>query len=73
MILDEQVQHMRLQSLLGLAMWLVQKWTTARLKKQELSERLEELREEKEGLSENELREEWAAQVKAQTAPLPRK
>lgn len=74
MVLDEQAQHLNSQSLARMPDWLVRKWTSCIVKAGELGERLQELREEEaEGLSDEELREQWDLQVIAQTKSKPRK
>lgn len=74
MILDQQIIHIRGQSLLNLGVWLAKKWGQAIAKVFELQRDLAKVREGGgEGLTDDELREEHKKQVAAQTKPLPRK
>ena len=68
--LDTQVKHLDKKSLLNLGDWLRRKWVSMNTRKLEALGVLEELADL--SITEDTLREEWAAQLVAQTKPMPR-
>ena len=68
--IDTQVKHLDQKSLIGMGEWLRKKWNAAVARKNEAAAILAELEEI--DISEDLLREEWAAQVIQQTKPSPR-
>ena len=68
--IDTQVKHLDQKSLLNLGDWLHRKWRATMERKDKAANLLVEL--ERRNITENLLREEWAAQVKQQTKPNPR-
>ncbi|EDR05525.1 uncharacterized protein LACBIDRAFT_302740 [Laccaria bicolor S238N-H82] len=67
--IDTQVKHLDQKSLLNLGDWLHRKWKATMEHKDKAGGLLAEL--ERKNITENLLREEWAAQVKQQTKPNP--
>lgn len=72
MILDEQIQFNRSQSLVQLASWVLRKWNLTIDKMNKLEAELRKLRLADSTLTDEELRTEHALQVVAQTKPLAR-
>ncbi|KIJ90232.1 hypothetical protein K443DRAFT_70394, partial [Laccaria amethystina LaAM-08-1] len=68
--IDTQVKHLDHKSLMGLGDWLRRKWNAAILRKNEARAVLAEL--EQKDITEDLLRENWAAQMAQQTKPNPR-
>jgi hypothetical protein len=66
--IDSQVKHLDIKSLHDLGHWLHHKWVTCRQRKAKAIDSLDQL-----NISEDVLREEWAAQIKEQTKPLVRR
>ncbi|PPQ96562.1 hypothetical protein CVT26_006290 [Gymnopilus dilepis] len=69
-MLDTKVKHLDRSSLPGMGRWLARKWKTTLERKAEAERTLETVY--RVGITEENLREEWANQVKEQTKPLPR-
>ncbi|KAJ3793185.1 hypothetical protein GGU11DRAFT_692266 [Lentinula aff. detonsa] len=65
--LDSQVQHLDNEGLMGLGKWIARKWHSAEVKRAEGDRDVKESEE-----SPDFLRQQWAAQVAAQTKPPPR-
>ncbi|KAJ3732470.1 hypothetical protein DFJ43DRAFT_1154503 [Lentinula guzmanii] len=65
--LDSQVQHLDNEGLMGLGKWIARKWHSAEVKRAEGDKDVKESEE-----SPDFLRQQWAAQVAAQTKPPPR-
>ncbi|KAK7025348.1 hypothetical protein VNI00_016059 [Paramarasmius palmivorus] len=63
---DVQIQHLDRESLLGLGKWLERKWIACHDRRRSALASLE-----KSGKEESFLRQQWAAQIKHQTRPLP--
>ena len=68
--IDTQVKHLDRKSLMGLGDWLRRKWNAAIVRKNEATAVLAEL--EQKNITEDLLRENWAAQIVQQTKPSPR-
>jgi hypothetical protein len=66
-ILDTQIKHLDQQSLEGFGHWLRRRWYHCQDKKAAAEAELKQL-----GITEQQLRSEWAAQVAEQTKPAPR-
>ncbi|KAL6297842.1 hypothetical protein BKA93DRAFT_820642 [Sparassis latifolia] len=67
-VLDTQVKHLDQQSTFSLGLWLRKKWSQCQAKKHLAAEALSQC-----GVDDDELCEEWAAQVCEQTKPAPRR
>lgn len=68
MVLDEQIKHLDRQSLRYLGHWLARRWAHTQERKTNAMTALAFS-----GVDIGTLREQWAAQVHAQTRPLPSK
>ncbi|EDR02003.1 uncharacterized protein LACBIDRAFT_310171 [Laccaria bicolor S238N-H82] len=68
--IDTQVKHLDRKSLMGLGDWLRRKWNAAILQRNEATAVLAELQQK--NITEDLLRENWAAQMAHQTKPSPR-
>jgi hypothetical protein len=67
-MLDTQIKHLDQKSLENLGHWLRRRWYYFQRKKADVIAEMQRL-----GIPEGELRAEWAAQVREQTKPAPRK
>ncbi|GBE80067.1 hypothetical protein SCP_0212700 [Sparassis crispa] len=67
-ILDAQVKYLDQQSLFSLGHWLNKKWKQCQAKRLVAAEAVEQC-----GITDEVLREQWAAQVRDQTKPAPRR
>ncbi|KAL6302529.1 hypothetical protein BKA93DRAFT_827420 [Sparassis latifolia] len=66
-VLDAQVKYLDQQSLFSLGHWLNKKWKQCQAKRLVAAEAVEQC-----GITDEVLREQWAAQVRDQTKPAPR-
>ncbi|GBE80402.1 hypothetical protein SCP_0301170 [Sparassis crispa] len=67
-VLDAQVKYLDQQSLFSLGHWLNKKWKQCQAKRLVAAEAVEQC-----GITDEVLREQWAAQVRDQTKPAPRR
>ncbi|KAL6305915.1 hypothetical protein BKA93DRAFT_730537, partial [Sparassis latifolia] len=67
-VLDAQVKYLDQQSLFSLGHWLNKKWKQCQAKRLVAAEAVEQC-----GITDEVLREQWAAQVRDQTKPTPRR